>query len=108
MHLTSPYFLEELDARPGGVSSIAECQLWGSIQASQGANYFHFDQTTEECRMFATMHAGCEAVGGPESAPAVEECAGEWGWRREVSLQAPVLLPGSSWRPAATGSSILP
>ena len=103
MHLplTSP---EELDARPGGVSSIAECQQWGAIQASQGANYFHFDQATEECRMFATMHAECEAMGGPEDAPAVEECAGEGRWRCKVPLQTPVMLPGSSCQPAATGS----
>ena len=65
-----------LEPPSGDVSSIADCQEWGKMVQSYGANYFHFSGTTEECQMFASMWSSCQAIGGPVEAPPLEECEG--------------------------------
>ena len=67
---------EDLEPAPGEVSSIDECQEWGRMVQSLGAEYFYYNGVTEECQMFSSMQPSCSAVGGPEEAPPLEECRG--------------------------------
>jgi len=71
---------EDLEPLPEEVSSIEECQAWGKIVHSSGANYFFYDGITEECQMFDTMQSSCSAIGGPETAPPLEQCTCDQGW----------------------------
>ena len=68
--------LEDLEPVPGEVSSIDECQEWGRMVQSLGAEYFYYNGVTEECQMFSSMQPSCSAVGGPEDAPPLDECRG--------------------------------
>ena len=65
-----------LEPPSGDVSSIADCQEWGKEVQSLGVNYFYFSGVTEECQMFASMWSLCRAIGGPATAPPLEECEG--------------------------------
>ena len=68
--------LEDLEPVPGEVSSIDECQEWGRMVQSLGAEYFYYNGVTEECQMFSSMQPSCSVVGGPEDAPPLDECRG--------------------------------
>ena len=67
---------EDLEPVPGEVSSIDECQEWGRMVQSLGAEYFYYNGVTEECQMFSSMQPSCSAVGGPEDALPLDECRG--------------------------------
>ena len=67
---------EDLEPVPGEVSSIDECQEWGRMVQSLGAEYFYYNGVTEECQMFSSMQPSCSAGGGPEDAPPLDECRG--------------------------------
>ena len=67
---------EDLEPVPGEVSSIDECQEWGRMVQSLGAEYFYYNGVTEEYQMFSSMQPSCSAVGGPEDAPPLDECRG--------------------------------
>merc|ERR1712179_316351 len=66
--------LGNFEPPPGDVSSIEECRLWGELIQDLGAVFFHYISTSEECHLYATMQADCQAVGGPKSAPDFEDC----------------------------------
>ena len=66
----------DLEPLPYEVSSIEECQDWGRMVHSLGAEYFYYNGVTEECQMFSSMQPSCSAVGGPEDAPPLDECRG--------------------------------
>jgi len=68
-----------LEPPAGDVNSIADCQEWGRAVQSLGADFFYFSGVTEmaECQMFASIQSSCSAIGGPAAAPPMEECE-EW------------------------------
>jgi len=66
--------LGHLELLPGEISSIEECQAWGNMVHKYGAAFFFYDGVTEECQMFASMQSSCSAIGGPETAPPLEQC----------------------------------
>ena len=67
-----------LEPPAGDVNSIADCQEWGRAVQSLGADFFYFSGVTEmaECQMFASIQSSCSAIGGPAAAPPMEECEG--------------------------------
>jgi len=69
--------LVDLEPPVGDITSIGECQEWGDVVSSLGANYFYFSGVTNECKMFSTLKWSCDAVRGPAIAPPLEECQ-EW------------------------------
>ena len=54
--------------------SSEECRLWAEFWTEEGAAFFHYNSTTEECRLYQTLHAECQAVGGPNEAPPFDQC----------------------------------
>ena len=50
-------FAEEFEPAPGDVQSIIECQQWAVSVEQYGVNYFFFDSTTQECRLYETQQA---------------------------------------------------
>jgi len=63
-----------LEPPPEDVSSIHDCQEWAKEVESLGAENFYFSGVTEECQIFADMQSSCYAIGGPATAPPLEEC----------------------------------
>ena len=53
----------------GWLSSIAIC-ICVCLQVA----FFHYDSITEECQLYRTMEADCQAMGAPKTAPSFEEC----------------------------------
>ena len=72
------FFSVGLEPPAGDVNSIADCQEWGRAVQSLGADFFYFSGVTEmaECQMFASIQSSCSAIGGPAAAPPMEECEG--------------------------------
>ena len=72
------FFSVGLEPPAGDVNSIADCQEWGRAVQSLGADFFYFSGVTEmaECQMFASIQSSCSAIGGPAVAPPMEECEG--------------------------------
>jgi len=70
--------LEDQEPKPHDISSIRECQEWARIAESMGAAYFFYDGDTEECQLFSSMEPSCSAIGGPETAPPLDQCKGSY------------------------------
>ena len=68
----------DLEPPVGDITSIGECQEWGNVVSSLGANYFYFSGVTNECEMFSTLKWSCDAIRGPAVAPPLEECQGDY------------------------------
>jgi len=67
--------LSEFEPLPHDVSSVGECQEWAEIlPPSVNATYFAYLSQNEECRIYSSLEASCLAVGGPESAPPIDQC----------------------------------
>jgi len=66
---------EEDEPPAGNVESIEACQQWAeAFSMVDEVAFFHFDSVTEECRLYRTMEADCQSVGGPRTAPSFEQC----------------------------------
>ena len=65
---------DSAESPPGEVWSSEECRLWAEFWTEEGAAFFHYNSTTEECRLYQTLHAECRAVGGPNEAPPFDQC----------------------------------
>ena len=59
---------------PGAVSSIEGCRLWAELWMDDGAAFFHFNSTSEECHLYRTLDEDCQVVGGPRGAPSFDQC----------------------------------
>ena len=59
---------------PGDIGSIEGCRLWAELWMDDGAAFFHFNSTSEECHLYRTMDKDCQAVGGPMDAPSFDQC----------------------------------
>ena len=69
-----PILPESAEPPPGEVWSSEECRLWAELWTEEGAAFFHYNSTSEECRLYRTLHAECKAVGGPKEAPSFDQC----------------------------------
>ena len=65
---------EEDEPSPGDVGSIESCRLWAELWMDDGAAFFHYNSTSEECHLYRSLVADCESVGGPKDAPSFEQC----------------------------------
>ena len=63
----------------GDLDSIASCQAWAAPLVAAGVNHFHFYAPLEECRLYSTLQASCDAIGGPKEAPSLDTCEGKTG-----------------------------
>ena len=77
---------------PGDVAGIEGCREWAEFWMVDGVvlfhcdveaiciciclqvAFFHYDSITEECQLYRTMEADCQAMGAPKTAPSFEEC----------------------------------
>ena len=59
---------------PGAVSSIEGCRFWAELWMDDGAAFFEYNSTSEECHLFRTLDADCQSVGGPKTDPAFDQC----------------------------------
>jgi len=75
----------EQEPKPHQISSKYECQDWAIIAESNGAAYFFYDGDTEECQLFSSMEPSCRAIGGPETAPPLDQC--DWAPVFEIGPQ---------------------
>ena len=48
---------------PGAVLGIEECRLWAELWMDDGAAFFHYNSTSEECHLYCTLDADCQWVG---------------------------------------------
>ena len=69
-----PSSLEADEPSPGDVGSIESCRLWAELWTDDGAAFFHYNSTSEECHLYRTLDADCQAVGGPKAAPSFDQC----------------------------------
>ena len=69
-----PSSLEADEPSPGDVGSIESCRLWAELWMDDGATFFHYNSTSEECHLYHTLDADCQAVGGPKAAPSFDRC----------------------------------
>jgi len=67
--------IESDEPSPGDISSIDGCRLWAELWVDDGAEFFHYNATSEECHLYRTLSAACQAVGGPKDATSFEQCA---------------------------------
>ena len=65
---------EEDEPSPGDVVNFEECRLWAELWTDDGVEFFHYNSTSEECRLYRTLLAECQAVGGPKEAPSFHQC----------------------------------
>ena len=70
-----PILLESDEPPPGEVWTSEECRLWAELWTDDGVEFFHYNSTSKECRLYRTLQAECEAVGGPKEAPSFDQCA---------------------------------
>ena len=70
----SYFSAEEDEPSPGDVVNFEECRLWAELWTDDGAKFFHYNSTSEECRLYRTLLAECQAVGGPKEAPSFDQC----------------------------------
>jgi len=66
--------MEAEEPFPEAVTSIEGCRLWAEVYSSVGAAFFHYNSTSEECHLYRTLDAECQAVGGPKAAPGFDQC----------------------------------
>merc|ERR1711934_884288 len=66
--------MEAEEPFPEAVTSIEGCRLWAEVYSSVGATFFHYNSTSEECHLYRTLDAECQAVGGPKAAPGFDQC----------------------------------
>merc|ERR1711934_824673 len=49
--------------------------MGAEVYSSVGAAFFHYNSTSQECHLYRTLDAECQAVGGPKAAPGFDQCS---------------------------------